>query len=371
MPKTFRPEEVRRTSVVFALLSSSALLLASSSSRTAVSATGRKIPAFKFAQKNQGQPARKGQAAAAPRVPEATLLQIIEAEDERRWDDADLGKLLTDANPSVRRRAALAAGRIGDEGAVAPLSAMLRGDRDESVRAMAAFAIGEVESESGADALVEVLRLSKAPEVRARVVEALGKIAAALPEARQDSKKRIGAVITDALASEGRLSRPNRALVLLGLTAVLRAKPENGARTVALFLNSTDARVREDAANALARLRAKESLERLRAMLSSDTDALARANAARALGAAEDAASVAGLLARIHDDQDSRVRVSAVRALAQLKDERAAVPLIQRAGDLFAAYKSARGAGVANPAEGNELLEIATALGRILANTNH
>src|SRR2546421_267620 len=371
MPKTFRPEEVRRTSVVFALLSSSALLLASSSSRTAVSATGRKIPAFKFAQKNQGQPARKGQAAAAPRVPEATLLQIIEAEDERRWDDADLGKLLTDANPSVRRRAALAAGRIGDEGAVAPLSALLRGDRDESVRAMAAFALGEIESESGADALVEVLRLSKATEVRARAVEALGKIAAALPDARQDSKKRLGMAIADALASEGRLPKPNRALVLLGLTAMLRAKPENGARTVALFLNSSDARVRADASNALARLRAKESLERLRAMLASDTDPVARANAARALGAAEDAASVAGLLARIHDDQDSRVRVSAVRALAQLKDERAAVPLIQRAGDLFAAYKSARGAGVANPAEGNELLEIATALGRILANTNH
>src|SRR5947209_15639495 len=275
MPKTFRPEEVRRTSVALALLSFSALLLASSASRAAACADDaglfRRV-AFKFAPKNQGRPARKGQAVAAPRVPEATLLQIIEAEDERRWDNADLGKLLTDANPSVRRRAALAAGRIGDEGAVAPLSSLLRGDRDESVRAMAAFAIGEIESESGADALVEVLRLSRAAEVRARVVEALGKIAAALPEARQDSKKKIGAAITDALASEGRLSRPNRALVLLGLTAVLRAKPENGARTVALFLNSTDARVRADAANALARLRAKESLERLRAKPAADTD---------------------------------------------------------------------------------------------------
>src|SRR5438045_5680257 len=168
MPKTFRLEEVRRTSVVFALLSSSALLLASSSSRTAVSATGRKIPAFKFAQKNQGQPARKGQAAAAPRIPEATLLQIIEAEDERRWDDADLGKLLTDANPSVRRRAALAAGRIGDEGAVTRLATLLGGDADEGVRATAAFALGEVESGPGAGALLDALGRSKSPEVRAR-----------------------------------------------------------------------------------------------------------------------------------------------------------------------------------------------------------
>jgi len=370
MPKTFRPEEVRRTSVVFALLSSSALLLASSSSRTTVSATGRKIPAFKFAQKNQGQPARKGQAAAAPRVPEATLLQIIEAEDERRWDDADLGKLLTDANPSVRRRAALAAGRIGDEGAVAPLSAMLRADRDEAARAMAAFALGEIESESGADALVEVLRLSKATEVRARAVEALGKIAAALPDARQDSKKRLGMAIADALASEGRLPKPNRALVLLGLTAMLRAKPENGARTVALFLNSSDARVRADAANALARLRAKESLERLRAMLSSDADAVARANAARALGAAEDAAAFDALALHATTDADSRVRVSAVRSLAQLKNARASDVLVRRGEELLIAYRSARAGGASNPAEANELLEVATALGRALQNSN-
>ena len=75
MPKTFRPEEVRRTSAALALLSCCALLLASSASRAASGATGGKSPAFEFksAQKNQAQPARKGQAAAAPRVPEATL----------------------------------------------------------------------------------------------------------------------------------------------------------------------------------------------------------------------------------------------------------------------------------------------------------
>ena len=130
MPKTFRPEELRCTSAALALLSCCALLLASSASSAALSATGGKSPAFEFktARKNQGQPARKGQTAAAPRVPEETLLRIIEAEDERRWDDADLGKLLTDANAAVRRRAALAAGRIGDEGAVAPLAAMLRAE---------------------------------------------------------------------------------------------------------------------------------------------------------------------------------------------------------------------------------------------------
>src|SRR5258708_24815595 len=45
-------------------------------------------------------------------IPNAVLLRIVRAEDERRWD-VDLQTLLTDANEGVRRRAALAAGRIG------------------------------------------------------------------------------------------------------------------------------------------------------------------------------------------------------------------------------------------------------------------
>jgi cyclophilin family peptidyl-prolyl cis-trans isomerase/HEAT repeat protein len=303
-------------------------------------------------------------------VPLETLLQIIEAEDERRWDASDLGRLLADANPAVRRRAALAAGRIGDEGAVGPLGALLSGDRDEAVRAMAAFALGEVEAEAGAAALLDALARSRTPEVRARSIEALGKIAAALPEARAEVKKRIGDAVASALAAEGRQPKPNRSVVLLGITAMLRAKPEGGAHTVALFLSSTDARVREDAANALARLRSKESLERLRAMLSADTDPVARANAARALGAAEDAAGFDALAARAATDTDARVRVSAVRALAQLKEARAAEPLIKRGGELFATYKSAKAGGVASPPEVNELLELATAIGRVLQNTN-
>jgi cyclophilin family peptidyl-prolyl cis-trans isomerase/HEAT repeat protein len=304
------------------------------------------------------------------RVPPETLLQIVQAEDERRWEDSDLGKLLSDSNAAVRARAALAAGRIGDEGAVVPLGNLLRADRDEAVRLNAAFALGEVESEAGAAALTETLRLSKSPELRARCVEALGKIAAALPEARADAKKRIGETITATLAAEQRLAKPNRTLVLLGLTAVLRARPENGARAAALSLASNDGRVRADAANTLARLRSKESLERLRVMLATDADAVARANAARALGAAEDAGAWEVLARHAATDADARVRVSAVRALAQIKEPRAADPLVRRGGELFAAYKSARVGGAVNPPEVNELLEVATSMGRVLANSN-
>jgi cyclophilin family peptidyl-prolyl cis-trans isomerase len=102
-------------------------------------------------------------------------------------------------------------------------------------------------------------------------------------------------------------------------------------------------------------------------MLVSDADAIARANAARALGAAEAAGAFDILLTSAFTDGDQRVRVSAIRSLAALKDPRAAAQLLTRGETLLAAYKTAK---VANPAEKNELLEIATALGRILANTN-
>jgi cyclophilin family peptidyl-prolyl cis-trans isomerase/HEAT repeat protein len=364
MPNTPRVSEKRRARARAALLSISALLSAAPDARAAAPPP----------QKNRPKPAAERPEPTRPRagarVARETLLRIMAAEDERRWEEADLGALLKDASAPVRARAALAAGRIGDEGAVAPLAALLGADRDQAVRATAAFALGEIEAERGAPALLESLRLSKSAEVRARAVEALGKIAAALPETRADSKKRIGDALVSTLTAEHRLARPNRALVLLGLTAVLRARPEAGARTVALFLNSADGRVRADALNTLARARAKESLERVRVILASDADAVARANAARVIGAAEDAAGFDLLTARASTDADARVRVSAVRALAQLKGVPASEPLVRRGGELFAAYKSARVGGAAGPPEVNEMLEVATALGRVLQNSN-
>ncbi|HEX8560942.1 MAG TPA: HEAT repeat domain-containing protein, partial [Pyrinomonadaceae bacterium] len=346
MKKRPRAVEKRRAHALAALLSLCALLPAASVARARAAAPKKAAPAARQRPapkpRAAAPPAAPQQARASARVPQEILLRIMAAEDERRWEEADLGALLRDASAAVRRRAALAAGRIGDEGAVGPLGALLNSDRDEATRAAAAFALGEIEAESGAPALVEALRLSKSPELRARAVEALGKIAAALPDARADVKRRLGEAVNNALVAEHRRAKPNRALVLLGLTAMLRARPEGGARTVALFLSSADARARADAANALTRMRAKESLERLRAMVASDASAEARANAARALGVAEDAAAFDLLARAAAADADARVRVSAVRSLAQSKDARAAEALVRRGGELFAAYKSAR-----------------------------
>src|SRR5215213_11136417 len=288
-------------------------------------------------------------------VPPPTLLQIVKAEDERRWDDA-LRNLLSSPNPSIRRRAALAVGRIGNEDSVSALTPLIEKDADVSVRAMAAFALGEIESETAANALIAVLKNTSTPvEVRARAVEALGKIAAALPREQEARQRELGAAILEALNS------PDQSTILFGLTAALRSRPANAGPVIAKFLTHSNPRVRADAGNALARLRLKDGNDQLRRLVASDVDPIVRANAARVLGITEDKQAYEALLARAIEDSDSRVRVSAIRALASLKDPRAAKPLLKRVEIPAERKLSGR------PAEVNELLEIATTLGRLLA----
>ncbi len=282
-------------------------------------------------------------------VPLSILLLITQAEDERRWDKP-MSDLLSHRDAAVRKRAALAAGRIGNEESVPALTNLLKQDADASVRAMAAFALGEVESATAADSLVAIIKSDKdRGEIRARALEALGKIAGALPADRQARQRELGAVIREALEVEATRSA-NQLTVLLGVTAALRSRPADTGPTLAKFLSSPDSRIRSDTANALARLRLKDGNEQLRKLLTTDPDANVRANAARVLGATEDSESFAALLARATSDADSRVRVSAIRALATLKDPRAAETLLKRP-----------------VADTNEVLEIAVTVGRLLA----
>ncbi|MEK6282714.1 MAG: peptidylprolyl isomerase [Acidobacteriota bacterium] len=298
-------------------------------------------------------------------VPKNLLLRIVRAEDERRWDN-DLRDLLSARSALVRKRAALAAGRIGNEGSVSDLTKLLQGDDETDVRAMAAFALGEVESLSAGDALVATLKDTRDRTLRARTLEALGKIAAAVPSEQEARAQGIRIAILDALKQEAEQhSRPDKMTILLGLTATLRAKPANSGPTIARFLTFADPRIRADAGNTLARLRLNDGNGELRKLLISDPDPVVRANAARVLGATEDKGSFEALLDRALKDEDSRVRVTSIRALMALKDSRATVPLVKRGGELLATANPK----ISLPSESNEILEIATALGRIAENT--
>ncbi len=297
-------------------------------------------------------------------ISKTIMVRILRAEDERRWDN-DLQRLFSHRNSSVRRRAALAAGRIGDEKAVNDLALLLQRDQDSDVRAMAAFALGEVESLSGANALLAALKETKDRSVRARTLEAMGKIAAVVSKEQEAGALGIRNAILDALKQEtGNRSAPDKMTILLGLTAALRAKPANAGATIAQFLTSSDPRIRADAGNTLARLRLNDGNPQLRKLVISDPDPVVRANAARVLGATEDKESFEKLLDRALNDTDSRVRVSAIRALASLKDGRALRPLMDRGSSLLVAARG-NAAGEGPPAEVNELLEIVTTMGRL------
>ena len=88
----------------------------------------------------------------------------------------DLAVLVRDGDPRVRRRAALALGRVRSKAGVPALVAALP-DKDPDVRAMAAFALGLIGDRSAESAL-EPLLTDASPRVRGRAAEALGLIGA-------------------------------------------------------------------------------------------------------------------------------------------------------------------------------------------------
>jgi len=322
-----------------------------------------------------GQPARRQ---SPPTIPKDDLLNIIRHEDERRWDE-ELKTLLANEDARVRQRAALAAGRIGDERAVPQLTEMLLTDRDTAVRDMAAFALGEIESPGGAYALVTTLN-DPAKPARARAIEALGKITAAMitppaapipgadtqaPDERLDQCK---AAIVDALRFEAeRKPHGDRLTILLGLTSVLRIKPDGAGPLVTKFLDDPDSSIIATALNTMARLRLKDANQRVRQLLN-HRDPMVRANAARVIGAAEHKQAFEAVVDRALHDQDLRVRVSAIRTLASLKDARAVEPLLERGVALSKTPGTL--AGTADVNGRNEVLEIVTTLGRLLAQSN-
>ena len=311
-----------------------------------------------------GQTAQSSQAASL--VPADTLIRIIRSEDERRWDN-DLRDLLKDNSPIVRRRAALAAGRIGDEAAVPALVEVIQSQSPENVREMALFALGEIESVNGAPAILAILEDTKQPgAIRARAVEALGKISAALPTDQEKRKPELNLAILNALKFEAqRRSSPDEQTILLGVTAALWARVVEAGPVIAEFLKYSSPRVRADAANALTRLRLKDGASTLLELVTNDSDAIVRANSARALGAGENKSAFDVLVGRALNDSDIRVRVSAIRALASLKDSRTADPLLNRANLL--GKTDLRN----HPPEANELLEIGATLGRVLQGTEN
>jgi cyclophilin family peptidyl-prolyl cis-trans isomerase len=265
----------------------------------------------------------------------------------------DLVRLLTDSEARIRRRAALAIGRVGLPEGVQPLVGALA-DADPQVREMAAFGLGLIGDPAAAAPLTPILGDPSAL-IRGRAAEALGQIGA------KDAAAAIGKLaaeyaqhhaVTSMAPDDEKWPAPAEAeafklalfaLVRLGAYEPLASAVLVGDRPVSSWW---------PVAFALQRIndpRAAPALMQLARGQGKYTVAFA----ARGLGASKNPAAAAVLLPLLDPKGPIEVIVSASRAVAQLNLAQAAEPLIALASD-----------STLNP---NVRLEAVTALGGLRA----
>ncbi len=247
--------------------------------------------------------------------------RLLALEDQRTAGGGDLERLLHDSDKSVRRRAALAAGRIADPATV-PALVDLMNDQDPELRQMAAFGLGLIGDRQAVQRLVASLRDLDAV-VRARSAEALGRIgdARAAGDVVQMILETIpkgAAVVTVRGDDPGNPNDPWLEL-RLGLFALARLKDAKAAEAALLF----NGRPRFDWwAAAFTAMRVESPLLRPALLAAAESDdRLSRAYAGRGLGALKDASAI-DTLTKLARDPDETVVVNALRALAAIGDPR-------------------------------------------------
>ena len=238
---------------------------------------------------------------------------------------SDLLRLLRDTEARVRRRAALAAGRVGLPAAIEPLSDVLASDEDPEVRQMAAFALGLIGDPSARPALQAALA-QPVPLVQGRAAEALGQIgdradARAVVAMVQAHVKAgvLSAVDPDDL---GYPMSPEVEAVRLGIYALVRLGDYGALAAAVLDAAGQPVSRWWPVAFALQRAGDAKAIPVLMPLLASDGRYTA-AFAARGLGAMKAAQAVDPLTRIVRERRrDPAVIVQAVRALAAIGDPR-------------------------------------------------
>lgn len=266
----------------------------------------------------------------------------IQRLEDTRAPGANVEPFLASADPAVRRRAALAIGRIGDVKCVDALARLLD-DSDLKVAAEAAFALGLVKDPAIAEPLGRKLDATD-PDLRAMALQAISRLGrpgdlglAAARAADRSAKVRAEAGMAVARMAAGAKDDVDASRLR---DAVLALKP---------LLRDPDAAVRWRTAYALARVDGSPLAAEIEAA-TVDQDALVRAFATRALAKIKGAPAKA--FVRAAGDADPRVAYEGVAALATTTG--ADVP---EAGEVLEALQ--------NAASGGESAKVACAL-RIL-----
>lgn len=238
----------------------------------------------------------------------------------------DLLRLLQDPDARVRRRAALAIGRVGLRDGVEPLTKVLADDDSVEVRQMAAFALGLLGNRDAVAALRTALG-DPSPVVRGRAAEALGLIgdaesAGAIGEMAAEYV-RAGVLATVVADELGYPLSPEVEAVRLAIYALARLKAYEPLAAVTLGADGTPVTRWWPVAYAFRRVGDRRAIPVLRLLADGD-GTYTRAFAARGLGELKDGESLdrlRQLAARMKEAPEAGIE--AVRALGAIGDARA------------------------------------------------
>jgi cyclophilin family peptidyl-prolyl cis-trans isomerase/HEAT repeat protein len=234
----------------------------------------------------------------------------------------DLRRLLTDHEARIRRRAALAVGRVGLGEGVALLVPLLAKDAEPEVRQMAAFALGLIGSRSALEPLQAALA-DPSPMVQGRAAEALGRLgdlASAPAIVRMASA--YGAHPQVAALAPGDESFPQSLeaeTFRLALYALTRMKAWDALASLAIQSDGAPVSRWWPVAYALGRMEDPRAVPGLVALAGATDGGIGRAFAARGLGA-QKVGSAVPVLTTLADAWrlDPRAAVQAIRALGQI-----------------------------------------------------
>ena len=235
-------------------------------------------------------------------------------------------KFLTDTDARIRRRAALAVGRVGLAEGVTPLVSTLA-DPDPEVRQVAAFALGLIRDLSGVEALKAAL-IDPSPLVKGRAAQALGLIgdrtAAAAVSDMVFRQLSWGVEQPDDFSFD---VDPNVDSLRLGISALARLGRFEPMAEALLDAGGQPRIPWWPLAHALQQLNDQRSLSALISFVRWPSS-YGATFAAKALGELGDVAAVDDLLHLIQSD-DPFVAASAVSALGRLGESRVVSPLLR------------------------------------------
>lgn len=248
---------------------------------------------------------------------------ILQLEDERqlRGSGGDLIALLADPEARIRRRAALAVGRVHLSEGLPALTSMLQSESDPEVRQMAAFAMGLIGDASAAPALTAALADAD-PLIQGRAAEALGMIPhkpAAAPVAAMIAAHVNAGVLNGINPDDmGYPKSPAAEAVRLGAFALVRLESYEGLATALL---DRDGRPRSrwwPIAFAFQRVNDPRAANALVDLFTGEGQ-LTKSFAVRGLVASKDLRAAALVLAAAEDAAiPLAVRIQAVRGIAAL-----------------------------------------------------